>query len=223
LATGKAGNPLANGKPFINNFLPNGGDMLRLNMAVPVTQRNDPKFSSDGIINAAVLGLTDLTYNATSTLQFIPNMDGFPNGRRLEDDVTKIELQAVAGVALAAIGLWYDDYTAGGTNPVTQDLLDVLTYSTGVNANDTSFRMSFPFVQQPWSGTSEAGGLEVAFNQTPCINLVAPLGINHGGNTQNTTNDNMELAAYPNPFVQDLNFSFNVAKDKNGSTFLFGD
>jgi hypothetical protein len=37
LATGKAGNPLASGKPFINNFLPNGGDMLRLNMAVPVT------------------------------------------------------------------------------------------------------------------------------------------------------------------------------------------
>src|SRR6185503_16919629 len=34
LATGKGGNPLAEGKPFINNFLPNGGDMLRLNMAV---------------------------------------------------------------------------------------------------------------------------------------------------------------------------------------------
>ena len=33
LATGKNGNPLAAGKPFINNFLPNGGDMLRLNMA----------------------------------------------------------------------------------------------------------------------------------------------------------------------------------------------
>ena len=37
LATGKGGNPLATGKPFVNNFLPNGGDMLRLNMAVPVT------------------------------------------------------------------------------------------------------------------------------------------------------------------------------------------
>ena len=33
LATGKGGNPLASGKPFISNFLPNGGDMLRLNMA----------------------------------------------------------------------------------------------------------------------------------------------------------------------------------------------
>ncbi len=50
LATGKNGDPLAAGKPFINNFLPNGGDMLRLNMAVPVTQRNDPAFSSLGLV-----------------------------------------------------------------------------------------------------------------------------------------------------------------------------
>src|SRR6185437_11979829 len=119
LATGKSGNPLAAGKPFINNFLPTLGDMLRLNMAVPVTSRTDPKFSSEGIVEAAVLGLTDATYNNTS-IQFIPNMDGFPNGRRLEDDVTTIELQAVSGVALAAIGSWYDDYTAGGS-PLTTD------------------------------------------------------------------------------------------------------
>lgn len=154
LATGKAGNPLANGKPFINNFLPNGGDMLRLNMATPVTQRNDPAFSSEGIINAAVLGLTDPMYNGNTNLQFIPNMDGFPNGRRLEDDVTRIELQAVAGVALAAIGLWYDDYLAGSPNPVTNNLLNVLNYSTGVEKNDTTFKSAFPFVQTPWKGTA---------------------------------------------------------------------
>ncbi len=59
LATGKAGNPLAVGKPFINNFLPTLGDMLRLNMAVPATPRNDPKFSHLGLLQAAVLGLTD--------------------------------------------------------------------------------------------------------------------------------------------------------------------
>ncbi len=153
LATGKNGNPLAAGKPFINNFLPNGGDMLRLNMAVPVTPRNDPKFSPLGIINAAVLGLTDPAYNQNTGIQFIPNMDGFPNGRRLEDDVTRIELQAVAGAALAAIGLWYDDYTAGGANPVTPKLLGVLTYSTGVDKNDKPFKSTFPYVASPWSGT----------------------------------------------------------------------
>ena len=110
LATGKAGRALRAGKPFINNFLPTLGDMLRLNMAVPVTPRTDPKFSSLGLIQAAVLGLTDPAYNANADMQFIPNMDGFPNGRRLEDDVTTIELQAVGGAVLAAIGLWYDDY-----------------------------------------------------------------------------------------------------------------
>lgn len=153
LATGKEGNPLAEGKPFINNFLPNGGDMLRLNMAVPVTDRASADFSPMGIVAAAVAGLTDPTYNGTADLEFIPNMDGFPNGRRLEDDVTRIELQAVGGVALAAIGLWYDDYTAGDPNPVTDDLLGVLTYTTGVEENDKPFANSFPYLAAPWRGT----------------------------------------------------------------------
>jgi uncharacterized protein DUF4331 len=154
LAVNKTGNnPLAAGKPFINNFLPNGGDMLRLNMAVPPTQRNDPKFSSLGLVQAAVLGLTDPAYNGSNALQFIPNMDGFPNGRRLEDDVTRIELQAVGGVVLAAIGLWYDDFVPAG-NPVTNRLINTLQYSTGVEKNDTTFKTSFPYVQTPWRGTS---------------------------------------------------------------------
>ncbi len=151
LATGKNGNPLAAGKPFINNFLPTLGDMLRLNMAVPVTPRNDPNFSSLGIIKAAVLGLTDANYNGNTNIQFIPNMDGFPNGRRLEDDVTTIELQAVSGVALAAIGLWYDDYSGSGS-PVTPKLVSVLSFTSGPTSNDTTFKTSFPYVQTPWRG-----------------------------------------------------------------------
>ena len=154
LATGKNGNPLAAGKPFISNFLPTGGDMLRLNMAVPATPRNSASFSSLGLVQAAVLGLTDPTYNTTTTIQFIPNMDGFPNGRRLEDDVTRIELQAVSGVVLAAIGLWYDDYNASSStqSPVTNLLVNVLSYSTGVEQNDVPFKTSFPYVASPWSG-----------------------------------------------------------------------
>ncbi|MDQ6757165.1 MAG: DUF4331 family protein [Bacteroidota bacterium] len=165
LATGKGGNPLAAGKPFINNFLPSGGDMLRLNMAVPVTSRTDAKFSSEGLIQAAVLGLTDPAYNTNTNLQFIPNMDGFPNGRRLEDDVTRIELQAVSGVVLAALGLFYDDYVAGSPNPVTPKLLAVLGYSTGINNNDTTFKTSFPFVQTPWPGTTDKAGLETNYTK----------------------------------------------------------
>ena len=157
LATGKTpGNPFSAGKPFINNFLPTGGDMLRLNMAVPPTPRSSADFSSEGIVQAAVLGLTDARFNGSDSLQFIPNMDGFPNGRRLEDDVTRIELQAVSGVALAAIGLWYDDYDYQSPNasPVTNYLVNVLQYSTGVEKNDTTFKASFPYVQTPWRGTA---------------------------------------------------------------------
>ncbi|GAA4364420.1 hypothetical protein GCM10023185_33950 [Hymenobacter saemangeumensis] len=159
LATGKNGNPLAAGKPFVNNFLPlngsnPGGDMLRLNMAVPATPRNSPDFSNQGLLAAAVLGLTDPRFNASTAIQPIPNMDGFPNGRRLEDDVVKIELQAVSGAALAAIGLWYDDYTPSSTSPVTPRLRRVLSFATGVEKNDTTFRAGFPYVQTPWEGFS---------------------------------------------------------------------
>lgn len=153
LATGKNGDPLAEGKPFINNFLPTLGDWLRLNMAVPATPRDDPKFSSLGLVQAAALGLTDPAYNQNKDLQWIPNMDGFPNGRRLEDDVTTIELQAVGGVVLAAIGLWYDDFTPKVTeSPVTPNLLSVLTFNAGVTKNDTTLKAVFPYEQNPWPG-----------------------------------------------------------------------
>ena len=159
LATGKEGNPLAAGKPFVNNFLPNGGDMLRLNMAVPATPRTDANFSSLGLVQAAAIGLTVAPFNTSTDLEFIPNMDGFPNGRRLEDDVTRIELQAVAGVVLAAVGLWYDDFDPNASaSPVTQDLLDVLTYTTGVEENDVAFTGSFPYLAQPASGTGACSG-----------------------------------------------------------------
>jgi hypothetical protein len=110
-----------------------------------------PNFSSLGLIQAAVLGLTNPAYNTNTSLEFIPNMDGFPNGRRLEDDVTTIEMQAVSGVALAAIGLWYDDYSSS-SSPVTPNLLSVLSFTAGVTNNDTTFKTSFPYVQQPWRG-----------------------------------------------------------------------
>ena len=199
LATGKtAGNPLTAGKPFINNFLPTFGDMLRLNMAVPVTPRNSPDFSSLGIINAAVLGLTDSRYNTTTTLEAIPNMDGFPNGRRLEDDVTRIELQAVSGAALAAVGLWYDDYTIGGS-PLTPGLLNVLSYTTGIESNDTSFRATFPYVQLPWSGYGlcTGGSIVTSIGHDGGLNVAVP---------------DLIMERFPNPSNGDVNFRYRVSK-----------
>ena len=208
LATGKGGNPLAEGKPFINNFLPNGGDMLRLNMAVPPTPRNDPNFNNLGIVWAAVLGLTNPSYNANANLQLIPNMDGFPNGRRLEDDVVRIELQAVSGIALAAIGLWYDDYNCAGS-PVTQDLIDVLTYNAGVTSNDAALKSSFPYVASPWPGT----------HNCDCNNNTATRSTTNVDEIQMKTapstslglaSPEMNLSTYPNPGTNNNTIRYNV-------------
>jgi hypothetical protein len=196
LATGKGGNPLSAGKPFINNFLPTLGDMLRLNMAVPPTPRNDPKFSSLGLVYAAVLGLTDPAYNTNTNIEMIPNMDGFPNGRRLEDDVTTIELQAVGGVVLAAIGLWYDDYSGSGS-PVTAMLGKVLAFHAGVTKNDTTFQTSFPYVQEPWASFR---GPSYSAPTLPTLGI-SKIGI--GGSSMIASN-------YPNPFKGSTNLKYNL-------------
>ncbi|MEO7768565.1 MAG: DUF4331 family protein, partial [Ferruginibacter sp.] len=192
------------GKPFVNNFLPNGGDMLRLNMAVPPTSRTSSKFSSLGLLQAAALGLTDPLYNTTTAIQAIPNMDGFPNGRRLEDDVTRIELQAVSGIVLAVLGLWYDDFIPNG-NPLTPQLLNVLTYSTGIDANDVPFKTSFPYVQSPFPGdyicpcNQGAGKTKVILGssteKTGGLGLSAPLVI---------------ASSSPNPFEGTNNIHYRV-------------
>lgn len=211
LATGKNGNPLAAGKPFINNFLPIFGDMIRLNMAVPVTPRNSADFSSEGLLAAAVLGLTNPAYNANASLQWIPNMDGFPNGRRLEDDVTRIELQAVSGVVLAAIGLWYDDYTVGGANPVTAMLGNVLSYSTGIQKNDTTFKTAFPYVQTPWSGFGKCGG------PTAVNNLVGLTEYGVGLSTPGV----LLVQNFPNPFKSQTTFKYRVNESGNVTINVF--
>lgn len=208
LATGKGGNPLAAGKPFISNFLPNGGDMLRLNMAVPATPRNSPDFSSEGLVQAAVLGLVDPRFN--TNIQFIPNMDGFPNGRRLEDDVTRIELQAVSGVVLAAIGLWYDDYIPGTSpSPVTPQLVNVLTYNTGIGQNDVAFKPAFPFAATPWAGTHNCDcGPGFAGKSSPLTNYGQP-DINRSFGLKLSAPE-LVMKTSPNPFVDNTTIQYQV-------------
>ncbi|MGI4832277.1 MAG: DUF4331 family protein [Janthinobacterium lividum] len=206
LATGKAGNPLAAGKPFINNFLPVIGDMLRLNMAVPTTPRTlangtpNPDFSSEGLLAAAKLGLLDSRFNADATLQAIPNMDGFPNGRRLEDDVVRIELQTVSGVVLASLGLWYDDYSATATTPATMQLTNVLGFTTGIEKNDTTLKAAFPYVQTPWSGTNAQRVALAQLAPSPQLNIVPILAT---------------ATAYPNPATDRTTLHFELAAAAN--------
>ena len=68
---------------------------------------------------------------------------GFPNGRRLTDDVVDIELQALEGA-------------------ITSGIVDALKTGDGVNANDKKFGTSFPYVALPTSGSStQARGTSV--------------------------------------------------------------
>lgn len=65
---------------------------------------------------------------------------GYPNGRRLMDDVTDITLKAAAG---AAYPLFHSEFTA---DPLAGRLGD------GVDANDKPFLATFPYVASPWPG-----------------------------------------------------------------------
>ena len=69
---------------------------------------------------------------------------GFPNGRRLFDDVVDIELLAVAGAAYEVLD---DRDTSFSFDP---SLIDIL--SDNVDSNDLQFRSAYPFVAMAQSG-----------------------------------------------------------------------
>lgn len=219
LATGKTAGPLSAGKPFIHNFLPitqdaegilYGGDMLRLNMATPVTERASSEFTMyapQGLIRAAVLGLVADPYNTTADLEAIPHMDGFPNGRRLEDDVTTIELQAVGGLVLAAVGLPFDDATAGDFSDLASPaLLAELGYNAGPVANDIPLASVFPYQADPHNGYSYVKQLTAA---DPSMDAV---GINLGVSVPDAFMLNQN---YPNPFNPSTTIEYQVARPGN--------
>jgi len=73
---------------------------------------------------------------------------GFPNGRRLTDDVVDIELQALEGAV---------SVDKNGA-PTGVNLVKPLAKGDGVNANDVAFGTSFPYVALPHSGSDTMGG-----------------------------------------------------------------
>jgi hypothetical protein len=68
---------------------------------------------------------------------------GFPNGRRPEDDVVDIAIQAMAGATPLT-----PDF-----NKAPNNLL-----GDGVNASAQPFNAAFPYLSQPYSGFSRSGG-----------------------------------------------------------------
>lgn len=71
---------------------------------------------------------------------------GFPNGRRLTDDVVEIELLAVAGAAYQVLDGRDGDFSF---NPALIDVLD-----DGLDTNDVPFQDVFPYMATAQSGQS---------------------------------------------------------------------
>lgn len=119
--TTKAGGPI---KADLNSQLDNAdvnakqfrpSEMLRLNLSIKPTAHPN---------RLGVLG---------------GDLQGFPNGRRLTDDVVDIELQALEGAAQ------------------TGKLVDALAKGDGVDANDDPFSSTFPYVALPNVGAVNGG------------------------------------------------------------------
>ena len=114
---------LLTGIPGVNFTGDRKADLLRLNTAIPPTASPNPLGALAG------------------------DFQGFPNGRRLVDDVTDIEVRAVAcgygPILAAALGLC--------------DLSPNNVVGDGVDTNENAFLSSFPYVAAPNRGYEHTG------------------------------------------------------------------
>ena len=78
------------------------------------------------------------------------DLAGFPNGRRLADDVTDIELRALACAYGALYTVLGDDI--GPCNRQTYEVAPNNALTDGLDANDKPFTASFPYMAEPWQG-----------------------------------------------------------------------
>ncbi len=104
-------------------------DMLRLNMGIAPSE------------NPSRLGVID------------GDLAGFPNGRRLWDDVVDIELRAVADGYGSFLNENFDL-----PNETPNNML-----GDGCDANDRGFMTSFPYVANPWQGYEDG-----VHHRSPC-------------------------------------------------------
>lgn len=86
-------------------------------------------------VDVSVPAPTDLSTNPMGALGTGDNNVGFPNGRRLHDDVVDIEEKVIAGALRGQ--------SAGVVAAITD----------AVNGNDKPFLNKFPYVATPWSGS----------------------------------------------------------------------
>ncbi len=74
---------------------------------------------------------------------------GFPNGRRLADDVVDIELQALEGAV---------SVSERGGAPTGVEIVEALATGDLVNENDQDFGDTFPYLALPYSASEIASG-----------------------------------------------------------------
>lgn len=89
-------------------------EALRLNMSTPLCGKNAPACNSLGVIAG--------------------DPQGFPNGRRLSDDIIDVSLKVVEGCLI--------DNNCGSN-----------TLGDGVDANDRAFQKHIPYLAMPWAGS----------------------------------------------------------------------
>jgi len=100
-------------------------DLLRLNLAVPVTKQ--------GASNLGLIG---------------KDPAGFPNGRRVFDDVTTIELRALAGATLPLVDHSFTPDAAAGQ--ITPGLTSGPTDTRAMGTEN--YLLGFPYLGTPYSG-----------------------------------------------------------------------
>ena len=96
------------------------------------------------------------------------DLGGYPNGRRVSDDVVDISLRVAAGILLPG------NACAGGTTSCNQAPNNAL--GDGVNENDRPFRSTFPYLASPVSGYENPylGRTCSTDTTSPCIQSATP-------------------------------------------------
>jgi Domain of unknown function (DUF4331) len=121
---------------LLTGIPPNNG------LGLPTTQIGSKPASADLLrVNLAVAPTPFASQKPIGLLA--GDGDGFPNGRRLVDDIVDIEERAVAGVLAVPFGLPAPNGANAALAPQLGD---------GVNANDVPFLGTFPYVATPGSG-----------------------------------------------------------------------
>ncbi len=120
---------------FQNYTGPNPADLLRLNVAIPPSRPGDSNYSAFGVVGG--------------------DLGGFPNGRRIGDDVVDIELRAVAGVTIPLVDPSYEPDAAAGK------------LTDGTENTNAALLRDFPFLGLPGGGYQTQPGTTTAAPTNP--------------------------------------------------------